>query len=284
MASQYIPYKSDSETESGSESDTSDTSFTSDSSSSSYASKMTPEVPRNFKALADGLSLARMGGKPDTPAVSNPSLGSELTGGYATFKNLEIPKDPSGNEIKSSSQSITSVIMLDSRDRDRNVFVQPTNVTLRLPRIYSNITNFSLVQIKLLSAFYYFRSDKHNLNISILELGRTLSMGGKVVPNIIKSLIRQGTYNISSLLGELTTQLNYTPLFYDFPNGFQDFAPRFAATGDFTINFNFPGDTYFDSLLNRYEPNPTALSIVSHYFKGQYAGYSTYSIDQIKVA
>jgi hypothetical protein len=148
---------------------------------------MTPEVPRNFKALADGLSLARMGGKPDTSAVSNPSLGSELTGGYATFKNLEIPKDPSGNEIKSSSQNITSVIMLDSRDRDRNVFVQPTNVTLRLPRIYSNITNFSLVQIKLLSAFYYFRSDKHNLNISILINVNKIDIYG--LPNNCNMLI-----------------------------------------------------------------------------------------------
>jgi hypothetical protein len=216
--------------------------------------------------------------------ISSPPLGSDLTNGYATFTNYQIPKDPSGNEIKSASQNITSIIMLDSRDRDRNVFVQPTNVTLRLPRVYSNITNFQLVQIKLLSAFFYFRADKNNLDVSILELGRTHSDGTKLVPNIIKSLIRQGTYNISSLLSELVTQLNITPLFYDFPNGFQDFAPRFAATGDFTINFNFPGDTYYDSLLNQYQSNPTALFIVTRYFKGQYAGFSSYSIDQIKIA
>jgi len=285
MASQYIPYKSDSESDSGSESDTS---FSSDSSSSSYASKISAPIPRNFRALADGLSLARMGAtsaEVKTTVISNPPLGSDLTNGYATFTNLNIPKDPSGNEIKSASQNITSIIMLDSRDRDRNVFVQPTNVTLRLPRVYSNITNFQLVQIKLLSAFFYFRADKNNLDISILELGRTnTDPKGNIIPNIIKSLIRQGTYNISSLLAELVTQLNITPLFYDFPNGFQDFAPRFAATGDFTINFNFPGDTYYDSLLNQYQSNPTALSIVTRYFKGQYAGFSSYSIDQIKVA
>jgi hypothetical protein len=85
-------------------------------------------------------------------------------------------------------------------------------------------------------------------------------------------------------LAEITTQLNLTPLFYDFPNGFQDFAPRFAATGDYTINFNFPGDTYYDSLLDQYIPNPTALSIVQKYFSGQYAGYSSYTVDEIKVA
>ena len=154
--------------------------------------------------------------------------------------------------------------MLDSRDRDRNVFIQPTNVTLRLPRVYSNLTNFQVVQIKLLSAFYYFRADKNNLDISILELGRTRTdTFGNSIPNIIKSLIRQGTYNISSLLSEIVTQLNYTPLFYDFPNGFQDFAPRFAATGDFTINFNFPGDTYYDSLLNQYQANPSRILLSS---------------------
>jgi len=288
MAAPYKPYKSDSESESGSESDTSDTSFTSDSSSSSYASQVHPTVPRNFRALADGLSLVRTGAiSPEvtTTVISQPPIGSPMTGGYATFTNFQIPKDPSGNELKSSSQNVTSIIMLDSRDRDRNVFIQPTNVTLRLPRVYSNLTNFQLVQIKLLSAFFYFRADKNNLDISILELGRTnTNIDNRIVPNIIRSLIRQGTYNIASLLSEIVTQLNFTPLFYDFPNGFQDFAPRFAATGDFTINFNFPGDTYYDSLLNQYQSNPTALSIVSHYFKGQYAGYSSYSIDQIKVA
>lgn len=284
MSTPYKPYASESETDtsSGSDSDT-DTSFTSDSSSSSYASKIHAPPPRDFRALADGLSLKRIGSPPVDPSGS--SIGSVLSSGYPTFKNYEAPKDPSGGELKSSSQSITSIIMLDSADRDRNVFVQPTNVTLRLPRVYSNVTSFQVVQIKLLSSFFYFRTDKNNLNISILELGRTtLDKFGRTVPNIVNSIIRQGTYNISSLLSELMTRLNVTPLFYDFPNGFQDFAPRFAATGDFTLNFNFPGDNYYDSLLDQYTQNPTALSIVSHYFQGQYAGYSSYTIDQIKIA
>jgi hypothetical protein len=283
MSTPYKLYSSDSETdsESGSGSE-SDTSFTSDSSSSSYAEEVAANVPRNFRALADGLSMKRVGA---AEHLDFSSAGSPLTTGFPTFKNYDIPKDPSGNEIKASSQNITSIIMLDSGDRDRNVFTQPTNVTLRLPRVYSNITNFQLIQIKLLSAFFYFRAAKNNLNLSILELGRTTTDTlGNIVDNIIVSLIREGTYNISSLLAEITTQLNITPLFYDFPNGFQDFAPRFAATGDYTINFNFPGDTYYDSLLNQFIPNPTALSIVQHYFKGQYAGYSSYTVDEIKIA
>jgi hypothetical protein len=242
-----------------------------------------PEVPRNFRALADTLSLARIG----TSAIdlSGSSLGYPITNGYATFQNYNFGKDPSGAELKSSSQSIANIVMIDSTDRDRKIFPQPTNVTLRLPRIYSNVTNFQLIQIKLLSSFFYFRADKNNTDISILESGRTMvDVFGRTIPAIIKNFIRAGTYNISTLLAEITTQLNRAPLFYDYPNGFQDFAPRFAATGDFTLGFNFPGDTYYDSLLQQYIPNPTALSIVNHYFQGQYAGFSSYTIDQIKIA
>ena len=281
----YRPYSSDSDTDSGSESDSSTTSMESDSTSSSYASKITPAVP-NFRALAQGLSLTQMGG-PAMDASGSLAQGgaSLLSSGYPTFKNYEAATDPSGGALKSSSQSVTSVIMLDSRDRDRGVFTQPTNLTLRLPRVYSNVTAFSLVQIKLLSAFFYFRPDKHNTNIDILELNRTKTdSAGNILPNIITSYLRQGTYDIGSLLAELSTQLNVTPLFYDFPNGFQDFAPRFAATGDFTINFNFPGDNYYDRLLSQFTSNPTTLSIVTKYFQGQYAGYSSYTTDQIKIA
>jgi hypothetical protein len=119
----------------------------------------------------------------------------------------------------------------------------------------------------------------------MLEFGRTTTdINGIIIPNIINTIMREGTYTINTLLSELTTQLNRTPLFYDYPNGFQDFAPRFAATGDYTLNFNYPGDTYYDSLLDQYIPNPTALSIVTHYFQSQYAGFSSYTIDQIKIA
>lgn len=280
----YMPYKSDSDTDSGSESDTS---LSSDSTSSEYAERVHAQVP-NFRALAQGLTLEKIGGPSfDTSGAQldfSPA-GFSLSAGYPTFKNYELEKDPSGAELKSSAQTVTSIIMLDSRDRDRGVFVQPTNVTLRLPRVYSNVTNFQLVQIKLLSAFFYFRNDKHNTDISILELNRTVTDSlGKTVPNIVKSVIRPGTYDINSLLSELATRLNVTPVFYDFPNGFQDFAPRFAATGDFSIGFNFPGDNYYDSLLDQYIQNPTMALIISKYFQGQYAGQSSYTTDQIKIA
>jgi len=291
----YRPYRSDSDVSSGSGSVTdtsteSDVSYTTDSTTSEYAERTVPETLPNFRALAQGLSMTRIGGGNALDASGNNQLpdslpGFTLTTGYPTFKNYELPKDPSGGELKSSSQSVNSIVMLDSRDRDRSVFVQPTNLTLRLPRVYSNVTSFQLVQIKLLSAFFYFSPAKNNTTISIQELNRTvLDTVGNILPNIVKTLIRQGTYDINSLLSELNTRLNVTPIFYDFPNGFQDFAPRFAATGDYSIGFNYPGDSYYDSLLDQYIPNPSMALILSKYFQGQYAGLSTYSTDQIKIA
>jgi hypothetical protein len=220
--------------------------------------------------------------------------GFNITSGFPTFKNYVLAPDASGGApaagpdvppLVSNSQSVNSIIMMDSRDRDRTVFVQPTNVTLRLPRVYSNVTSFQLVQIKLLSAFYYFRANKANTDLTIQELNRTvLDSMGNIIPSLMKTFIREGTYDINSLLSELNTRLNVTPVFYDFPNGFQDFAPRFAATGDYSIGFNYPGDNYYDSLLDQYIPNPTMALILSKYFQGQYAGLSSYTTDQIKIA
>ncbi len=284
----YIPYRSDSDSDYESESDEStSSSFSSetgsDSSSSEYAARVAaPNLPPNFRALAGGLSLNTITG---TPAENPLSVITPYEKGYPTFKSYELATDPSGVTLKTTAVSVNNIVMLDSRDRDRSVFEQPTSLTLRLPRVYSNVTNFQLVQIKLLSSFLYFRLDKHNTDISILELERTVQNDfGAIVPNIVKNFIRPGTYNIDTLLTELTTQLNRTPVFYDFPNGFQDFAPRFAATGDFSLNFNFPGDTYYDSLLDQFIPNPTMNTIITKYFQQQYAGLSSYTTDQIKIA
>ena len=285
MAS-YQPYISDSDT--GSDSDSSTGSLGS-SSVTQTSSSATP--PRNFAAFAQQLSISNLAGGPEITSreqeVSDTVLpnGFAITNGYPTFKDYEIQKDPSGAELKYTSQSVNSVIMLDSTNRDRNVFPQPTNLTLRLPRVYSHVTNFQLVQIKLLSSFLYFSLAKNNTDITILERDRTTTDAfGKIVPFPIKVFINGGTYDIDSLVNQIKLHLNNTPIFYDFPNGLQDFAPKFAATGDYSIGFNYPGDSYYDSLMEQYITNPSTQTIILKYFSSQYAGLSTYTTDQIKVA
>ena len=154
--------------------------------------------------------------------------------------------------------------MLDSRNRDTSVYPQPTFLQLRLPRVYKNVTNFQVIQIKLLSSFFYFRRDKNNLSITIHENGRYLPNGQSAIKNSITSQIREGTYNIATLINELTLQLNRTPIFYDYINGFVDFAPIFASTGDYSLNFNQPGDNYYDALNNQFITNPTMTQICSN--------------------
>ena len=278
MASYYRPYKSgsdsESESESGSETESGSTSPRSESGGADFTALA--------MALAAGPNFDLSG---ELLYEKDPSLGYPIiTDPITKFAPYEIKPDASGVQLKSSTQSVNSIIMISSTDRDRGVYPQPTNLTLRLPRVYSNVTSFQLIQIKLLSAFFYFRAMKQNTDISIQEAGRTHIDGGVSTDAIIRSVIREGTYDINSLITELSTQLNATPVFYDFPNGFQEFALRFATTGDFGLNFNLPGDTYYDSLSDTYISNPTTSLIVSKYFQNQYAGLSTYTTNQLKIA
>jgi hypothetical protein len=273
----YKPYNSDSES-SISESDSSHTTDSEDVEEGFQTA--------DFKKFAEDLT------KPVITDLSSvivdsfhDQLGYTITSTGVLNPVKPPPKSSEPPLFESSSQTITSVIMIESIDRDTSAFPQPTNLTLRLPRIYKNVTGFSIIQIKLLSAFYYFRAAKENINISILELARTIpDESGNPLTNIIKNTIRQGTYDINALINELTVQLNNPPIFYDYINGFQDFAQKFAVTGDFSLNFNYPGDTFFDSLLNQYISNPTMATIISKYFLQQYGNLPSYTNDQIKVA
>ena len=86
------------------------------------------------------------------------------------------------------------------------------------------------------------------------------------------------------MINELTIQLNLTPIFYDYVGGFNQFVLLFASTGDLSLPFNLPGDYYYDSIINDYVANPTISTIVSKYFKQQFAGQTGYTINEMKVA
>jgi hypothetical protein len=179
---------------------------------------------------------------------------------------------------------VTTLFLIDSINRDKKAFPQPTTFTLRLPRVYKNVKSVSMTQVKLLCSFYYFSTAKSNIYLPIIEKGREsiAKFNGKPLTKVIT--IRQGTYGINDLLNEIQTQLNYTPLFYDFPNGFTDFIKLFTVNGDFSINFNQPGDSYYDALNSKYIQNPTLATIISYYWGNRYAGLLSYTIDQLKVA
>ena len=189
----------------------------------------------------------------------------------------------------STGKPVNSVIMLKSRDRDRNVYPQPTACQLFLPRDYKNITTFSIAQLNLTSAFFYFSQIKNNIAIQIYEKDTilydpVLIPPASTIPRTITSYIREGSYNITDLLGEIQLQLNKVPIFYDFIGGFGDFKNRFEINGDYSINFNYPGNTYYDALRGVYIKNPTMLQIVNNYFQSQYANKSNITTNESYIA
>ena len=291
--SYYRAYESESETDSETGSDTETGSDSGSSITSSVSSKFYP----NFASFANLLLNPELTGRPLTDisnqvifnrteqfSLYNPSIDAPLR----DLSGINIP-EPTNKILTVVKQRLTSIINIDSINRDKKVYPQPTNLKLLLPRVYKDISDFQIVQISLLSSFLYFRNAKQNTSISIHEQSRFLDANGNVVANsdilnVITKKIRQGSYDINTLINELTIHLNTTPIFYDFINGFNDFVLLFSSTGDYSKNFNLPGDYYYDSLLNRYIANPTVLDIVTKYFEKQYAEQTSYSIDNMKIA
>ena len=290
---QYTPYKSESDSEGEAEASDTDTGSVTTTTSSK-------EHLPNFVEFATNLELNMAGGQNFPTNAATLSYGvNELNrnvnySAYSQAFNIALPFDGPNYDLSYAytwkdesrpKQPVTSMIMLNSRDRDRNVYPTPSALTLRLPRVYHNITSLQVVQMKLLSSFLYFRADKNNISLTINEFGRIfynyLGVAGGVL-NITKR-IREGTYNINSLIAELNTQLNTPPIFFDYPGGFNQFVPLFVSTGDLSIVFNYPGDFFYDSLNRVFTAAPTRSFITTRYWPTVTLGF-TPNLKQTKVA
>ena len=240
----YRPYISDPESDSES-----------DCSSSTSSTSSEPDSLPNFKQFATNLQLVKTAG-PTFSTISDQlfyqkrmihpnALYSDYSKafdpikttlktkeGFATIESFAAPLPQesqlgTSTPVPKTSDKIASIILLNSRDRDRKVYPQPTFVRLKLPRVYRNVVGFQVMQVSLLTSFYYFRADKFNLDITILEQGRTTDINNNTIPLNITKYIRQGSYNINTLMAEITKWLNNVPLFADFINGFSDFQAAF---------------------------------------------------------
>ena len=163
------------------------------------------------------------------------------------------PKD-SGTKFETSESKNTSLFMISSRDRDNAVYPQPTYFKIRLPHVYKNVATVNISQISLLNSFFNFSASNGNTNMFVREEGR----------DPVNIQIRQGTYGVNNLVTELGSALNSTPLFADID--FQSFYTSFHTTGDFTLLFNVPGPTVYNSLQQIYEYGLTIDNVVSRYF------------------
>ena len=277
--SYYRPYRSDSEDEADTYSTTSSTS-----------SRITTSTTDDFDYRSP-MALIKAAGIP----LSNSRIQLEYGVNYIE-KNLGyaeyIPPPPNSNilygetKFTAGTNRVDSIILLNSRDRDKQVYPQPTNLVLRLPRVYKNIVNLQFSQLKLLSAFYYFRLNKGNTTLFIQEQDRNNNNRQTGEPNGFPVRIDPGSYDINSLLAELNQKMNLYPIFYDFPNGISDFAKKFSATGDLATNFNEVGDYFYDILNNTYvsPPNLNKTYVTKTFFQNRYTNQTNYTYNEILVA
>jgi hypothetical protein len=289
----YRPY--DSADESGSDSETSvsqDSWFSQGMDQEPPPVGVDPDGIPNFKAFATQVQLRDAAARDFSTIKDQIIYGKDKLGKYTVYSQYDAPTpDLSGEDrfgktrFATSDGNGTNLIMVDSRYRDRTAYPQPTLFTLRLPRIYKNVTNVTLSDLKLLTSFYFFRPSKGNTDLTVYEKDRTtLTYEGTLQSTIVKKYITTGSYDINGLLNEIQLQLNYTPLFFDYPNGFNDFIGLFRASGDYSLNFNKPGDYFFNNTTNLWVPNPTIDTITLHFWTTRYAGLISYSVDQVSMA
>jgi hypothetical protein len=103
----------------------------------------------DFVALADALNapvnLKEVAGPSLVTSQQQIEYGENRLDSRTTYSAYGMP-DVSGQDLKTVETDIPTVIMLQSRDRDKTIFTQPTDCKLFLPRIYKNVTGFSIVQ------------------------------------------------------------------------------------------------------------------------------------------
>ena len=200
-----------------------------------------------------------------------------------TFNSVAAPIDYNQTKTTFKSQNNTTTIMINSRDRDTSVYGQPTSFSIRLPRVYRNVTSINVTQIKLLSSFYYFSNSKSNTSMRVAEYNRTSTVNGVDVSYAKDIFIREGTYDADTLVTELNNQLNRTPIYNRI--SISDFIAGFITTGNYGLLFNDPGDTTFNPLTGVFEELASKREIEQRYFQqGTNIGIQYYTTNQCKLA
>jgi len=213
--------------------------------------------------------------------VNIPGTQPPQSSGYEAPGQPANPPKDTGTNLEFTTKDVTSLFMLNSRDRDTNAYPLPTFFTLRLPRVYKNVKSISLNQINLLNSFFNFTAQQRNTTMYVYEQGRVLADG--TTSNIIPVTIPDGTYNATDLVTALNNAMNATPLFANIT--FTAFLSSFQQSGNFALLFNTPGYVVYNVLTNTYDANLTINDIVNRYFQtSQTAGTFNFSYNETLVA
>ena len=110
--------------------------------------------------------------------------------------------------IQFEEKRLTHVVMVDSLDRDQKSYPLPTQLRLKLPRIYKNVERIDIVQVKFFCGIYAISAPRNNNTIWFSDFRGTH-----------KAVISDGTYSLDGLLNAVATamtaasQLPYTVTF-----------------------------------------------------------------------
>jgi hypothetical protein len=184
-----------------------------------YQSKMNEEQIDHVDAMQHWASFMKQ------KAVKDmfPSMGEDLP--------EQEPPDSEGGigifnkEIKFEERRLTHVIMVDSLDRDQHSYPLPTQLRLKLPRIYKNVERIDVLQVKFFCGIYAISAARKNNMLWVSDVSGTYQI-----------IIPDGTYSLATLLNALSvamtvaSSLTYTVTFSTTTGRVQ-----IAATGNFSL-------------------------------------------------
>ena len=210
-----------------------------------------------------------------------PGTKTPVKGGYVASPTEQPPPPAdSGTTMKFKPIENTSLFTLNSRDRDTKAYPLPTFFTLRLPRVYKNVKSISLIQLNLLNSFFNFSAAQSNTSMPVYEEGRFQQDG---TSNVVKVVIRDGTYTANELVTELNFAMNATPIFKNV--SFTQFFSEYQLNGSYAPLFNTPGPFVFNSLIQTYQSNLSLQNVIEWYFQPtQNQGGLNFTYNQGQVA
>ena len=285
----YRPYRDTVEDDDDTASEYTATTATSDATDPRYA--IIKAAGPNFNTLSDQLAFDKAKGA---------SVGTAY-GPIVAVQNANSVLY--GNPAKTTQ---TSLFAVRSANRDQSVYPTSTQFSLKLPRVYKNVTQFQCVQISfpffqnavispstlistlvgyillniapstVSSCLACFNQEAATTSIAFIEDGRTNPVTGTELVHVAS--IRNGGYNAYSLVAELNQQMNKVPPFNLIT--YADHYARFRATRSYDHLFNEAGPQLYDGTTKTFKVNPTKGDIMARYYPDSFKAHPDTPTDE----
>lgn len=245
----------------------------------------------NFNTLADQLAFDK-------------AKGANVSTAYGPIVAVQNANSVLyGNPAKTTQ---TSLFAVRSANRDQSVYPTSTQFSLKLPRVYKNVTQFQCVQISfpffqnavispstlistlvgyillniapstVSSCLACFNQEAAATSLAFIEDGRTNPVTGRELVHVAS--IRNGGYNAYSLVAELNQQMNKVPPFNLIT--YADHYNRFRATRSYDHLFNEAGPQLYDNTTKTFKVNPTKADIMGRYYPDSFKSHPDTPTDE----